>query len=285
MKNLQGDIVGIVDSNGTEVVKYSYDVWGLPMFATEGSMASTLGKANPLRYRGYVYDEETGLYYLRSRYYNPEWGRFLNADTIQEKGNLLAHNLYAYCINNPVGMVDPEGKAFAIALGISFGAFVAAAVATVAVIAVAVVVSDAIVQTVEAVEGWVEGFGKDDVQRELTASNEISTSTTYTDTAVSDTVATKQNNERKTHMHHIVAKGAWRAAPARRILMRYGIDPKTSPLNLVPVPAEKHAHLHTAKYYAYVNSCMLTASFRGKQAVLRMLESLGGQIMAGTIIF
>ena len=57
MKNLQGDIVGIVDSNGTEVVKYSYDVWGLPMFATEGSMASTLGKSNPLRYRGYVYDE------------------------------------------------------------------------------------------------------------------------------------------------------------------------------------------------------------------------------------
>ena len=95
VKNLQGDIVGIVDSNGTEVVKYSYDVWGLPMFATEGSMASTLGKANPFRYRGYVYDEETGLYYLRSRYYDPEWGRFINADDeLGEKGELLDHNKY-----------------------------------------------------------------------------------------------------------------------------------------------------------------------------------------------
>ena len=110
VKNLQGDIVGIVDSNGTEVVKYSYDAWGKVM-STSGSKGGTLGKANPFRYRGYVYDEETGLYYLRSRYYNPEWGRFLNADVfVGRTGCLFSHNIYAYGISNPVARVDMSGR-------------------------------------------------------------------------------------------------------------------------------------------------------------------------------
>lgn len=69
IKNLQGDIVAILDSTGTAVVNYVYDAWGRPISKT-GSMAGTLGTVQPFRYRGYVYDEETGLYYLRSRYYN-----------------------------------------------------------------------------------------------------------------------------------------------------------------------------------------------------------------------
>ena len=85
--NLQGDIVGILDSTGTEVVKYTYDAWGKVLSVT-GSLASTLGTLQPFRYRGYVYDVETGLYYLRSRYYDPAWQRFLNADALI-KGNLF----------------------------------------------------------------------------------------------------------------------------------------------------------------------------------------------------
>ena len=73
-----GDIVGILDSTGSLVVEYRYDAWGRPV-GTTGTLASTLGKSNPFRYRGYVYDEETGLYYLRMRYYKPECGRFLSA--------------------------------------------------------------------------------------------------------------------------------------------------------------------------------------------------------------
>ena len=69
IKNLQGDIVAILDSTGTHVVNYVYDAWGRPI-SCSGIMANTLGKINPFRYRGYVYDEETGLYYLRSRYYS-----------------------------------------------------------------------------------------------------------------------------------------------------------------------------------------------------------------------
>ena len=68
-----------------------------------GSMASTLGEANHFRYKGYCYDTETGLYYLNSRYYNPEWGRFISADdVIGSTGELLSHNIFAYCSNNPV---------------------------------------------------------------------------------------------------------------------------------------------------------------------------------------
>ena len=85
--NLQGDVIALIDSNGKKVVEYKYDAWGRILSKT-GTMASTLGTLNPFRYRGYVYDEETGLYYLRSRYYNPEWARFLNADQLIH-GNLF----------------------------------------------------------------------------------------------------------------------------------------------------------------------------------------------------
>ena len=79
VKSLQGDIVAILDENGNTVVSYGYDAWGAPLWCT-GELAETLGKVQPFRYRGYVFDEETALYYLRSRYYNAERCRFVNAD-------------------------------------------------------------------------------------------------------------------------------------------------------------------------------------------------------------
>ena len=79
LRNLQGDIAGIVDGTGSLVVEYTYDAWG-KLLSITGSLADTVGVLNPLRYRGYYYDTETGLYYLQSRYYDPETGRFLNAD-------------------------------------------------------------------------------------------------------------------------------------------------------------------------------------------------------------
>ena len=77
-----------------------------------GSLASTLGVQNPFRYRGYVYDQETGLYYLQTRYYDPELGRFISADDLSylgAGGELLGYNLFAYCGNNPVNRTDPDG--------------------------------------------------------------------------------------------------------------------------------------------------------------------------------
>ena len=109
MFNAQGDVVALVDGTGKVVVEYSYDAWGQPLTIT-GSMKDTLGKANPLRYRCYVYDEETGMYYLGSRYYNPVMGRFINADVYILTGkNIFGSNLFAYCENNPVNHLDPTG--------------------------------------------------------------------------------------------------------------------------------------------------------------------------------
>ena len=108
--NLQGDVTAILSASGTAVVTYTYDAWGNPL-TTTGDLATTLGTLNPLRYRGYVYDTETGLYYLQSRYYDPEIGRFLNADALVATGQgLLGNNMFAYCNNNPVANSDPTGE-------------------------------------------------------------------------------------------------------------------------------------------------------------------------------
>ena len=125
LKNAQGDVTGLVNASGTQVVSYTYDPWGAPM-STDGTMASTLGAANPLRYRGYVYDTETGLYYLTSRYYNPVWGRFINADTADvlgaspDKAN-WDKNLFAYCDNDPVSRKDDGGDLWDFVIGAAVG--------------------------------------------------------------------------------------------------------------------------------------------------------------------
>ncbi len=110
--NLQGDIIAILDKNGNCTVEYTYDAWGKILSVT-GSMASTLGSHNPLRYRGYCYDNETGFYYLQSRYYDSTVGRFINADEIGYlgvNGTIPSYNLFAYCENNPVNNEDPKGE-------------------------------------------------------------------------------------------------------------------------------------------------------------------------------
>ena len=110
LRNAQNDIVKLIDNSGAAVVEYTYDSWG-KLLSTSGSLASTLGKNNPFRYRGYVYDEETGFYYLQSRYYNPEVGRFISSDVLLSTGQgVLGHNAYAYCLNNPVNREDSNGN-------------------------------------------------------------------------------------------------------------------------------------------------------------------------------
>ena len=108
VKNLQGDVIAILNGSGSTVVQYTYDAWGsiLSMSDTSGV---NLGTINPLRYRSYVYDTESGLYYLQSRYYDPEVGRFINADIVVDTGALLGHNLFAYCENTPVICKDDSG--------------------------------------------------------------------------------------------------------------------------------------------------------------------------------
>ena len=125
----QNDIIRLIDGESNTVVEYAYDSWGTPL-STTGTLASTLGAQNPFRYRGYVYDAETGLYYVISRYYDPEIGRWINADNQLSTGSdLTGLNLFAYCGNNPVNRVDPSGQFW-------ISAIIKAVVAVVAVAAV-----------------------------------------------------------------------------------------------------------------------------------------------------
>jgi len=112
VKSLQGDIVAILDESGNTVVSYGYDAWGAPLWCT-GELAETLGKVQPFRYRGYVFDEETGLYYLRSRYYNPQQLRWINSDNIiAVNSGFTAANNYVYCGNSPINRYDANGRSW-----------------------------------------------------------------------------------------------------------------------------------------------------------------------------
>ena len=122
--NQQGDVIGLLNSNEELIVMYVYDAWGR-VLASADLTASGIGINNPLRYRGYVYDTETGLYYLQSRYYNPTWGRFINADDpgyMGVDGTPSSYNLFSYCGNNPVTRADDDGEFWHIIVGGIFGA-------------------------------------------------------------------------------------------------------------------------------------------------------------------
>ena len=119
--NAQGDVVRIVDGSRNVVASYSYDPWGKLL-----SSSGTLANVNPLRYRGYYYDSETGFYYLQSRYYDPAIGRFINADSYAstDATGLLSTNMFAYCENDPVNKSDPTGEVAPILVAMAGGALV-----------------------------------------------------------------------------------------------------------------------------------------------------------------
>ena len=110
--NLQGDVVGLMNTSMQMVVRYSYDPWGKLTGTTATSAYVALAQANPLRYRSYCYDIETGFYYLQTRYYDPTIARFINADSYLSTGatGLLSYNMFAYCENNPVMYSDIGGS-------------------------------------------------------------------------------------------------------------------------------------------------------------------------------
>ena len=115
-KNLQGDVIAVYNASGTKIGTYTYDAWGnctVTVFSGTTTLEKNIVRTyNPFRYRGYYYDTETQLYYLQSRYYNPAWGRFLNADGELSNigGDIRGYNLYVYCFNNPANMNDLSGQ-------------------------------------------------------------------------------------------------------------------------------------------------------------------------------
>ena len=132
--NAQGDVKQIVDSNYNVVAYYAYDAWGKLLAVLDGNDnpitdSSHFAIVNPFRYRGYIYDTETGFYYLQSRYYDPEIGRFINADgQLNQQERISGYNLFAYCNNDPINMIDSDGKFPFLAITAAIGAAVGAVV-------------------------------------------------------------------------------------------------------------------------------------------------------------
>ena len=137
-KDMLGNILALLDSSGNIVVQYKYDAWGNHTVTDANGNTITdanhIGNLNPFRYRGYYFDCETGFYFLQTRYYDPEVGRFLNMDSIEyaDPESVNGINLYAYCGNNPVMGYDPDG---------TWDWLRAIAVVALAVVAVAAVVA------------------------------------------------------------------------------------------------------------------------------------------------
>ena len=265
--NLQGDVVKLVTASGTEAASYAYDAWGNLLSAT-GSMAYT----NPLRYRGYYHDAETRFYYLQSRYYDPVYHRFINADNYASTGQgFVGTNMFAYCNNNPVVYSDYTGDESVAAI-LSIGYFIKA-LATVAVITIAVyyiaitagpyivkqigvicenignLINERIAQIDEGMQQFARVF--DELYERFVARLSIS----YAG------VSRGQLNTNP-EVHHIVAQGDYRARRARGILNAVGIRVNDS-INLIPLKSHFHRRLHSNAYYNWVDKVITSAYYSG----------------------
>ena len=126
--NAQGDVAAILNSSGKLAASYDYDAWGNCTVYDSSAKVLTdptsIANINPLRYRGYYYDAETGFYYLQSRYYDPAICRFINADTFAttDANGFLSANMFAYCENNPIMRVDADGEIWNVIAGAVIGA-------------------------------------------------------------------------------------------------------------------------------------------------------------------
>ena len=127
VRDILQNINGIIDINGNLVVKYDYTAYGSCSILSDVS-ANNIGTINPFRYKGYYYDVETGLFWCNSRYYNPEWGRWISPDSIEylNPQSLNGLNLYAYCNNDPVNFkqrpVSSDGSITTSSISISSSA-------------------------------------------------------------------------------------------------------------------------------------------------------------------
>ena len=235
--NAQGDVSAILNSSGKLAASYDYDAWG--NCTVYDSSDAAIGDLNPLHYRGYYYDAETGFYYLQSRYYDPAICRFINADGLFTDG-FIGANLFAYCANNPVNTVDPTGN-FAITATVALITFGVALAAT----ALAVGISSS-PGFQGAVEGLCESVGSvaEQIKEKLTNSfSKIKKPPNY-----------RSNKE----VHHIVAQHARGAERTKQILIDTGIG-INSKENTVSINTCLHRRLHTNLYYEVVDIIIVSA--------------------------
>ena len=243
--NLQGDVMGLVDTSGNSVASYTYDPYGKVLTAT-----GILAEKNPLRYRGYYYDSESGLYYLQSRYYDPATRRFVNADAYASTGQgIIGTNMFAYCNNDPGNSIDPYGYGYISIGGTSQDSFCelldggCSGGAGGGGVAIGILlglekfgtaVANGTQKAYEKVVNRIESLASDISSRRYSHDNEI---------------------------HHIVAKKAPNAALAAKILnytLPGGVDNEA---NLVSLKTGVHKRIHTTLYYYVTNAVVIDAYY------------------------
>ena len=234
------------------------------MFGITGSLADTVGVQNPFRYRGYYYDSETGMYYLKSRYYDPGIRRFLCADT-QVNDSILGTNLYAYCENEPIGMLDSDGNsAIAIGGGLSSLGGVISSIASKVAATVGTFLAGALV-------GWLStrSSAKNYTRTVVGTPAGTAPGTLYGD-YLRDAAKVKIDKslakvkvipwyKGQKQWHHIIAKKAQRASVARNIWVNELGMNINSEVNLVYIKRGLHQRLHNTLYYAWVNNVITSA--------------------------
>ncbi len=257
-KNIQNDITGIYNNDGDIVVEYLYDDWG-NVVSISGDQE--LGNLNKFRYRSYYHDEESGFYYLQSRYYDSETGRFLNAD---EK--LVTYNAFAYCENNPINYADYNGQEAVTTYTIISLIFVGFALLLVFLVSQNYfqMWSDYFASTISQLVGALGSLGSyiTTAIKQSVWNDANSVSLYIADKIRAYTEAPSFNSEYE--VHHIVAENHSAAEPARIILDKPDVDiDVNSYRNLVPIKTGIHKHLHTSMYYAMVNTCIINAYYAG----------------------
>ena len=273
IKNLQGDVVSIVDKDADVVARYSYDAWGKVTSITGCNI--DIANINPFRYRSYYFDREIELYYLQSRYYDVSAGRFVNLDIpeiINNVNGVLDSNLFCYCCNGTTNYQDCFGY-FAIAIGagvtISFGT--AAALIALTIFAFAYIFDRDFRNAVNQlftmlVQGVIDGVG-------------------YLSNVISETASKAKKGQKYygNEVHHIVAQSDYRAASTRSFIGKYGISTSSS-YNLVTIKKTLHKHLHTNAYHAAVELVLRSCADKKRSYSDKKYAIIAGLVLIGALL-
>ena len=285
LKDMNGNITTVYNENGEDVLQYAYDSWGNVNVILDRSSLEGINKSaeaavyTPITYRGYMYDFYTGLYYLQSRYYNPLYCRFLNMDdtSILERSSGTVHgaNLFAYCNNDPIQLIDPTGR-----MGSGAGTieqerqdewssdglwfFWALIVLSVIVYTVFIVMINIAIE----VWSWLSELVTkvvSDVQHKLGIDVPETLEGQMERAKVK---ANERGRSNKINRHHIVARIDPRADKSRKILdyAKIGIN---SEENIATMNREAHWYIHTSLYHASVKSYLQNAKNTGVDDISR----------------
>lgn len=268
--NQMGDVLAIIDTNGDIVANYEYDAWGKVLTAD-----TDIAEQNPIRYRGYYYDNETGYYYLQSRYYDSNICRFINADLHEivnvTKDICTGINLFSYCNNNPINNSDPDAHfTLVVVAGVSISAGAVAAIVAVFSFAFLYATNSTFRNAVNSIVYML-------ANKTITAVKSFA--------SVLSSVVRVAKNSRKynsNEKHHIVAQKDSRASGSRNIINQYGISVNDS-CNLVSIRKTLHKHLHTTAYHKSIYSILAGAN-KGKNRTVKKYRIQGTLMFIGFVL-